>query len=229
MKSLFIVTSCIKPITSTISAEDRYKQTLETFDSVRKMVPDAVIFFADGSYHELTEDEREELSSKVDLFLNFSKDKNTQEFNKFALKSHGECYMLLNTLIHLKDNAILPEIKRVFKLGGRCKLTDKFNIKDYDNTEGKYVFKKRVNSWMDKNIQESYGSPHILETRLYSWSSSLIDDYINVLKQNFELFKQGLDTEHSHFINIDKSKLLEFDYVNCECVVAGIKNSVMID
>lgn len=229
MKNLFIVTSCIKPITSTISVEDRYKQTLETFDSVRKMVPDAVIFFADGSYHELTEDERDELTSKVDLFLNFSKDENTQAFNKFALKSHGECYMLLNTLRHLKENDILPEIKRVFKLGGRCKLTDKFNIEDYNDTEGKYVFKKRVNSWMDKNIQDSYGSPYILETRLYSWCSSLIDDYINVLLQNFELFKQGLDTEHSHFINIDKDKLLEFDYVNCECVVAGINNSTMVD
>jgi hypothetical protein len=228
-KNLFIVTSCIKPITSSISAEDRYKQTLETFDSVRKMVPDALIYFADGSHHELTEKEIEELSSKVDLFLNFSKDENTQAFNKYALKSHGECYMLLHTIKSLKELPIFPDIKRVFKLGGRCKLTDKFDIKDYDNTEGKYVFKKRLDSWMDKSIQESYGSPHILETRLYSLCSTLIDDYIGVLLKNFDSFKLGLDTEHSHFININPDNLIEFDYVNCECIVAGIHNSLMID
>ena len=213
MKNAFIVTSCIKPLSSSISYEDRYKQTIETFLSVKNKDPDSVLIFADASY--------------VDVFIDYSQDENMKRFNQSLLKSHGECYMLLKTISWLKDTGI--ELDRIFKLGGRCKLTDSFNISDYENTKGKYVFKKKINSWMEKTIQDSYGSPFILETRLYSFCYSLIDDYIQVLIENFELFNKGLDTEHSHFINIKKDKLIEFDYVNCECVVAGIQNSIMVD
>ncbi len=228
-KNLFIVTSCIKPKMSTISNEIRYQQTLETFDSIRRMVPGAIICFSDASYYNLTMEEKEELSSKFDFFFDFSQDENMKTFNEHALKSHGECYMLLKTLSHLKEISVLDNVSRVFKLGGRCRLTENFNINDYNNTYNKFVFKTRVNSWMDKSIQESYGSPSILETRLYSWCSSLVDDYIQILLDNFKLFERGLDTEHSHFVNVPKEKLLEFENMNCECMVAGINNIIMID
>lgn len=228
-KNLFIVTSCVKPKISTISNEIRYQQTLETFDSVRRLVPDSIIYFSDASYYELTPEEKEELTSNVDVFFDFSQDETMKQFNEYTLKSHGECYMLLKTLFFIREQSAFNEISRMFKLGGRCKLTENFNINDYDNTQGKFIFKTRVNSWMDKGIQESYGSPYILETRLYSWCSTLIDEYIQILIDNFTLFEKGLDTEHSHFISIPKEKILEFENMNCECMVAGINNNIMVD
>ena len=33
--NIFLVTSCIKPTVGIINFEDRYKQTLETFDSIK--------------------------------------------------------------------------------------------------------------------------------------------------------------------------------------------------
>jgi len=115
-----------------------------------------------------------------------------------------------------------------FNTQQKLNLQDSFDLKDYDNCYGKYVFKKRLNSWMPEEIQNSYGSTHILETRLYSWCFSLIDEYIQVIHKNFELFNRGLDTEHSHLINIPPDKLLEYDMVNTGCVLA-LNGEYMLD
>lgn len=229
--NIFLVSSCIKPKVSSISFEDRYKQTLETFESVRKKVPKSFIVFADGSYFDLTEEEKLELQSKVDVFLDLKEDPNIKIFSEYGLKSHGECFLLLKSLEYLcrLHPNIIKSSNRIFKLGGRCKLTDSFDIKEYKNYKGKYVFKKRVPTWMPKEKQLKYNSTHILETRLYSFCSSLVNDYIEVLKKNFQLFEEGFDTEHSHLINIPSEKLVEFEFVHSECIVAGINNSIMID
>ena len=89
MKNAFIVTSCIKPLSSSISYEDRYKQTIETFLSVKNKDPDSVLIFADASYVELTEEEKIELRSYVDVFIDYSQDENMKRFNQSLLKSHG--------------------------------------------------------------------------------------------------------------------------------------------
>ncbi|NDB60596.1 class I SAM-dependent methyltransferase [bacterium] len=122
---------------------------------------------------------------------------------------------------YAKENLDLNQKGRMFKLGGRCELNSKFTLDDYKNTESKYVFKERVISWMDPGIQQQFGSTHILETRLYSWCLSLVDEYLGVLEKNFKLMNQGFDTEHSHFLNIPKDKLLEYEMLNVSCFVSG--------
>jgi hypothetical protein len=122
----------------------------------------------------------------------------------------------------LKDRFDLPNLKgRMFKLGGRCELQKNFNIDEYSSYENKFVFKKRVPSWRTEQLQKLLESTHLLDTRMYSWDFSLTDEYVEVIDKSFSQFPLGLDTEHTHFINIDKSKLIELDILNVGCYVAA--------
>lgn len=221
MKNIFIVSSCIQPNIGVVNFEDRYTQTIETFDSVRRQTKDSLIVFTDSSVHPLEDWKLDVIKSKVDIFLDMSTNSSAQEINRHGLKSFGENFLILNSIMHLKEKYDFKNMEgRMFKLGGRVGLLDEFDLKDYDNTFGKFVFKKRVQSWMPLDVQNSYGSTHILETRLYSWCFSLVDEYIDIIHKNFALFNKGLDTEHSHMINVPSSKLLEFDMMNTGCVMA---------
>lgn len=221
MKNIFIVSSCIQPNIGVVNFGDRYTQTIETFDSVRRQTKDSLIVFTDSSVHPLEDWKLDVIKSKVDIFLDMSTNPSAQEINRHGLKSFGENFLILNSIMHLKEKYDFKNMEgRMFKLGGRVCLLDEFDLKDYDNTFGKFVFKKRVQSWMPLDVQNSYGSTHILETRLYSWCFSLVDEYIDIIHKNFALFNKGLDTEHSHMINVPSSKLLEFDMMNTGCVMA---------
>lgn len=220
--NIFLVTSTMYPYHGSLSFDERYNQTIESFDSIRRQVKDAIIIFSDSSVYPIEEERKEIIRSKVDEYINFSGDTNLTEINRLGLKSHGELYLLYMTISYLKTKYNFSELKgRMFKFGARCYLTDKFDINDYNDTNGKFVFKKRLNSWMNKDIQDKFKSTHILETRLYSWCFSLIDEYLNVLRQANNILQLGLDTEHAHFLTIDKNKLLEFDTLNCNCVIAA--------
>lgn len=222
---IFIVPSCIKSNIGKISVDDRYQQTLRTFETIRERVGnDAAIVFVDSSIGGLEENRKQEIVSKVNYFLDFSGDPTAQELNKQGLKSFGESYLLGRGILFVKetfDLSLTPNA-RMFKLGGRCELLESFTMKDYHSgVDGKFVFKKRLESWMPKDMQNRLAATHILETRLYSWSFSLVDEYLHVLDSNVALIRQGLDTEHSHFKNIPKDKLVEFDKLHVRCFVAA--------
>jgi len=222
MKNIFLVTSCMQPKFGVISMEDRYKQTLETFESIRNKTEDSFILFTDSSPTPIEQYKWDIIKSKVDLVLNLSDDPQVQQFNAHEqLKSFGENNLLLRSIGFLKSKYDFKTMEgRMFKLGGRAKLQDNFNIRDYDNTYGKFIFKKRLASWMPPEIQSRFGSTHILETRSYSWCLSLVDEYEQIIQNNFQLLNNGLDTEHCHFLNIPKDKLLEFDMMNVGMMVA---------
>lgn len=220
--NVFIVTSCINAVIGKISNEDRYEQTLKAFGTIRKQVPNSIIVFCDSSVGGLEEDKKATIIPLVDHYLDCSADSFAQQVNSRGLKSLGETYTLKRGITFIKDKLNINEqTGRMFKITGRCILLEKFTMDDYTNADGKYVFKKRVESWMDKNIQQQFGSTHILETRFYSWDIKLVDEYLAILDKNFELLNRGFDTEHAHFLNIPKDKLLEFDFLNMGGQVAG--------
>lgn len=220
MKNIFIVSSCMYPLIGVVDRDSRYEQTIETFDSIRRKVPDSKIIFIDSSVYPIEQERLDVINSKVDIFLDFSKDEHAQNINKHGLKSHGETYLLLNAIHYVKNTYDVTGNGRMFKMGARCHLENNFDIRTYDNMENKFVFKKRLNSWMSSDIQSRFGSTNILETRLYSWSFSMIDEYIQILNKNVELLNLGLDTEHAHFLNIPSEKLVEYDMLNVGCIMA---------
>ena len=93
---------------------------------------------------------------------------------------------------------------------------EQFDITEYDNLFGKFVFKKRIPTWMH--------TPEIsdlLITRMFSFCPSLIDTYLTVIQDNIPLIQRGFDTEHAHFANIPKQHLVEFDKIHCWGWLAG--------
>lgn len=231
--NIFIVPSCIRSLIGKLSFEDRYRLTFDTFSSIRKYVPDSIIIFCDSSIGGLSEEQKNELSSKVDFYLDYSNDPYAQEFNQRGQKSFGEIYLLQNGILFAKKHLDLNQPGRMFKLGARYILLEGFTMDDYKDAEGKYVFRRRTKSWMDEAIQKEFDSPYILETLLYSWSFSLVDEYLDVLHKNVEYMIRGaihrFDTEHAHFFNIPKDKLLEFDKLNAGGHVAGYTSSYYVE
>jgi len=229
MLDVFIIPSTIQPLFGVINYEDRFTQTLETIQSIKDTVKGkSIIILADSSAKELPAEKLQKLRDSVTLFLDFHNDDLAQQFNKNWLKSHGENYLLHNSILRLKEiydvnyNYDLKDTKgRMYKLGGRCKLLPSFDIQEHHDSGDNYVFKTRLSTWRTPEQQKVCDSTHLLETRFYSWPISFMYDYLGIIQKNFELFNQGLDTEHAHFINIPKDKLIEKERMHVGCYIAA--------
>jgi hypothetical protein len=206
-KNIFIITSALKPRIGVFSHEERYNQTINCLEDLRLKLPDEFLILADCSVFSLSEEEKLELSSKVDLFLDLSTCEKTLEYSKMGLKSHAENSLLYTVLTKIKDESFFKNSKRVFKISARSWLTEQFTLSDYEDTYGKYVFKKRILSWMNN-------STYLFVTRLYSFCSSLVEEYLEIIQKN-EGMLSYLDTEHIHFINVPQDKLIELDNIHC--------------
>jgi len=217
--NIFIVPSCVRTNQGSVNVEDRFNQTLKTFDTIREKVPEAFIVFVDNSKTPFTPEEHEIISPKINMFLGLHEDESAQKINDYhnihVAKGMGEGYMLFFAMNVLKNHFDFSnQTGRIFKIGGRCLLEEGFDINRYNDLEGKYTFKTRVPSWR--------GDGHfLLDTRMYSWSFSLVEEYLEILRnKNPQYILNGIDTEHAHFINIPRDKLVEFDKIHVGCIVA---------
>jgi hypothetical protein len=127
--NLFIITSAINSTNSmgVFSSNDRFLQTLNTISSIRKNIPNSLIYIADIT--DLCDNYIQQLSSLTDKFISCSG-------GKHLSKSIGEQYILQTVLsLHLPE---LQVISNIFKLSGRYYLNDNFNISDF--VTNKYNF-----------------------------------------------------------------------------------------
>lgn len=220
-KNLFIVTSCIKPVIGVFSEEVRFLQTIVSLMSIREKDPDAIIFLCDASVNKLTEKELDKLNRYCNLFIDMNNFPHVRELSSKGLKSHAENALMFGVLASLKQGVnsqkMMYSVKRIFKYSARTNLNENFRLEDYDNLFGKFVFKKRIPTWM-QNVQND--ATNLLITRLFSFCPSLIDVYLNVINENFRLLNY-MDTEHAHFVNIPKKYLVEFDNIGCVGFLAG--------
>ena len=219
-KNLFIVTSALKPNFGVFNDSDRFAQTVASLKSIRKQIPEAIILFADISVRPVPDLEREAIGGLCNLYLDLKDEPNTNYCAVNGLKSHGENCLLGSVLINLKNNPqispIMKDVKRIFKFSARSELEDTFNIKEYDNLFGKFVFKKRIVSWSNPNTS-------LFITRMFSFCPSLIDTYLDTIRKNLNDLSNNLvpDTEHAHFRNIPEKYLVEFDKIHCWGWLAG--------
>ena len=213
MSNLFIVTSAINSFRSVIPIETRFQQTLETLESIRNKVPDSIIALAESSPDPVSDTLLQELSKKVDYLLTNSNVPDIIQLGKQGLQSPAEAYSLFVTL-DIIENMNLPDVTRVFKLTGRGTLTDDFHLEDH-NLPGKYLFKRRVDSWMSKDIQ-------LVDTRIFSFCQSLIPETKEMMKAiiNHSL-QTGRDLEHCVFELLDKEKLEERDVMGFKCQISS--------
>lgn len=222
-KNLFIVTSSLKPAIGAFNDDERFSQTVASLKSIRRVLPDAIILFVDVSVRPVQQIEKETLAGLSNYYLDLTEEPNTKYCAVNGLKSHGENCLLFATLATIKNDLklskMLSSVKRIFKFSARSELEDSFDMKDYDNTFGKFVFKKRIPTWTG---DIKFGADHLLITRMWSMCPSLIDTYLSVIQQNLGMLSNGLaDTEHAHYVNIPKDYLVEFDKIHCWGWLAG--------
>jgi len=216
MSHLFIVTSAINSHISVIPMEERYKDTFQTIESIRRKVPDSIIVLSESSPQPVREDYLKELSSKVDYMLLTSKNADVVQLGLHAQKSPAECYSMFLS-IDFVERLNLPNIQRVFKLTGRGKFTDDFDIEYYNTQEvvGKYVYKKRVQSWMSKDV-------YLVDTRISSFCYSILPEAKELMKTLVNhCLETGRDVEHCTFELIDRKKLVEKDVLGYECRISS--------
>ena len=104
---------------------------------------------------------------------------------------------VLEALKNSPDMAPALDVDRIFKISGRYQLSPLFDAAAYENTAGKYVFRKRDASWMTDN---AVGAEFSFSSRLWSFTPDLIDDLTNRLDAMIE---DCLEISMSHYIDIE--------------------------
>jgi len=223
---LFIVTSALKTSIGVIDDETRLKQTIEGLQSLRKAAPDAIIMLVDASSRMVDEATMATVSQYTDRTISFFGDEDLMSLANAGLKSQAEVTLLFKTLSIIKRHPELQQmmsgVRRVFKLSGRTNMLEGYDPKAYDNLYGKYVFKKRISSWLSPHKQVESDCNHLYITRMYSFCVSLLDNYLHILPEIYRTVNEfGVDTEHAHFGNTNKDLVIEFENLYCEGVLAG--------
>lgn len=222
-QQLFIVTSALNPRMGVISRENRLQQTIDGLKSLREKCPDAIVLLVEGSPDKVEQEKIKELSDYVDMVADFSGDKDIAQFASVGRKSEAENVLMLKTMMLLKNEPGLMKLKqsvsRIYKLSGRTIINDGFDIIDH-NHFGKYIFKKRMPTWIQGERAGIFTD--LLITRLFSFCSSLIDDYLVMCQRNIGVIVDtGVDTEHAHFFNINPDYLIELDDIHCQGTMAS--------
>lgn len=215
----FIVLSTINASSGVFTPENRFKQTLTTLDSIHNKVPGAKIYFLDNSINPLEYNKEKEIRNRVDIF-------DTIEHNIFTRMIDGSCgfgeaYMMPIALEKLKYHGILGD--RVFKLSGRYFLQPSFDISKYDIPElfGKYTFK--INQWdvSKDNFRVHREIVTYFETRLWSFCSSLFNEYKMLLPKIFISMFSIQNWEKVHYMLIPHDKVVEIPIAHVEGLTAA--------
>ena len=219
-KNLFIVTSALNANIGVVNMQDRMLQTIETLENLKKKVPDAMVLLVDGSPHNIDEEVKKKISEYCQAIW-FNQHPDIYAMASSGRKSEAEIIMMFHTLLKIKQSKSIHEIKRIFKFSARTILEDDFDIKEYDGLFGKYVFKKALPSWMSPERKTNI-TDHLYITRFYSFCPSLLDNYLQTLQPILNnVIQHDIDTEHSHYLCIDKRYVVEFDRTKCAGIVAG--------
>lgn len=239
MKFLFLVGSALKHFQedkfSAYDEEQRFNQTLETIECIRKKVPESYVVVFESSCKSINEKQKETLKEKADLFLDFYDEpvikqlyENLEKrpelitYGKSLLETRG----LLNTLYTIRNHNLFGDSQRVFKLTGRYLLNDDFDIQDYQSKflEGKYVVKRyeylpqESESFDEKELENVYaylyGAKGMMITGMWSFDRMLFNEAVEALEKAFVYMEKmiqytaGTDVEHSLYRFINKKNII---------------------
>lgn len=232
-KFLFLIGSALNHFNaehiSAFTTEERFQQTLDTIKSIKEKVPDAYILIYEGSETSIKEEYKDKFIELSDLFIECGNDPYMKSLyenvhrdpDKFTfVKSMLECRCLQITLNYMMEHNIFNDVTRVFKLSGRYKLNDYFDIEDYKSKflMNKYVmkyyeYKERFKD-MDDIYTTLYGCKGSIITGLWSFDRFLFNDIFNVLEKSFQYMERaiqltaGIDIEHSFYHFIERDSIL---------------------
>lgn len=182
IKPLVIVTSAIESRFGVYTPEQRLEMTLETVDNLRERMPDCVLAISEVSGAGLKQEYEDALLDKCDYYFDWTKDKEVNFIytnpawyqNWDVVKNLTELTTFPKVLKAITDNNIIEEegVTRLFKMSGRYKLNDKFDLAQYGSNEwkDKVIIGKRYPSQFPYEVtllKEQY------MCRLLSWPKEL--------------------------------------------------------
>lgn len=191
-KNIFLSCSCTNPNNSSIyDGNIRLEQLLETIKSCDS-VPDKINIISEGSA--LTQDQKDKLKDNciVLTFEDIAEDVKNKQTGSLAL------------WIKALERLNIKEDSNVFFLSGRYRLSQDFNINDFNDS---YVFKK---PWYSDSRGGWYG------TQLFKISGSNIKEFYKVL-QHAKRYINHYDIECSLYRSFKDLGIqpTELEYVNC--------------
>lgn len=243
---LFIVTSAINHFRadelSRYTTQDRYKQTLETIESIKQRCPGAKICLTELSETKIDVAYEENLKSKVDYYLYFGEDEIMKELYKnfshgdkntfWYGKSMCETQGVILSLNYLNKMDEMNGIRRIFKITGRYLLNTNFNSDDYKSRflKEKYICQFRH---FEKNENRDNVNYHVFKndgifiTAFWSFDISLLEETLQCLHLSYDyllmmlLYTPGNDIEHAIYEFIDRKKL-----INCDVLGVTIRKGI---
>ena len=230
MSNWFVITSAINVSSNEINNE-RFLQTIGTIDSIRHYCENTKIVLLDAGRVGLSYSQQIKLENKCDVVIQSQDNpikiliEDLAKGNIQYLKSTGELLILSE---FMKNQKILTQSDRVFKISGRYFLTPDFDLNAH-NKVGKFVFVNRKPSVTYYNPETMENLPKISDwqymTRMYSFCGSLIpfmtEAYENMLVRLVDIYfnrKEFTDIEHLMYTTLDEKRVIQLDKIG----VAGL-------
>ena len=177
-KNIVLVTSKIyvsdKPFSytytrSSYTTKERFLQTIETIDSIKKYIPNCYIVLFDNS--QFNPNEKTELESIVDCFINVINDEKLNYFtDKYIYKSFADISQQISFYNYFLKNINIDTIQYFFKISGRYIINQSFDYNTYNN---QYNIMKKNELVLDRDYYF---------TCFYKLTSSTLRLYFNSLK-----------------------------------------------
>jgi hypothetical protein len=204
---------------SVFNNEERFKQTLDTLDSIDKHCPNNVKIIFDNSPHDVDESYLKVIGEwKNTWFLDMGKHEGVQLLSLNGLRSQAECYSFMGFLEWFKQQNFLS--KRIYKLSGRYKLTDDFVLDDPSYKDA-FVFATALNSWYPKEKQNLAGVDKLFRLRLWHMDYNLLKTFEETLPIIFDdCNNYGIDVEHSYYKHLHKHKIVEVSKIGVTGYIA---------
>lgn len=194
----------------------RFNQTVETIISIKDKV-DCDIFLVESSVKPLTETQLEILTSMGNVtVIEYSSDISKRVYSSVKkigkLQNSIESLAMLDFLQNYKETLI--KYKRIFKLSGRYKLTNNFDMIKHNN---KFI--------VDKFVFVA-NKPEYLDTRLYSFDSSLVDYHIDLTKKCLDYMTE-IGNNTTNFVSMEEcfKKFIEPEFF-IQTRVIGVEGNI---
>jgi len=231
MKTLWLISSAIHTRHGIFSAEQRLEQTIATLESIKAVDPSARILIVESSAEaSITDEESDKLKPYIEGLLNFNPDVQVQDIYKMADKNWDVAKNLTELVVFGKaldflirqQPDLLEGIDRVFKISGRYRLNENFDIsKHIDPKQNEnYIFAARRPSQFPAIVTD--GLSQQVMSRLWSWPPQktaliffrynlMIEDFIGTMAQ-----KKYRDIEHLLFKYFGGPYMVELPVIGVE-------------
>ncbi len=216
----FLVIGTINSTYGTFDHQTRTSHTISALESVRKHVPDAKIMYVDNSNIPLDDWQRSEILSRADVFHQLEHNLFSEVANVYKLKSPSEVNMMYSAFELLKQHDLVG--KRIFKLSGRYRITDGFDIRLYDDPrfQGKYSFPltqmaSTYDDWRTKRVVMW------VQTGLISFCPTLLDEFRNMMPSVMRFLHENESCiEEALFQFIPHDKIIPLELAHLEGIKA---------